>query len=75
MNRDGKERSKEIRLLKYEGLWGSGGEYAYEVLNFANGKLSVQGIRDKVSAIYGPVLLEDVIQYLKALESVGVVER
>ena len=74
-DRYGKERSKEIRLLKYEGLWGGGGEYAYEVLNFANGKLSVQGIRDKVAAIYGPVPLDDVIQYLKALESIGVVQR
>ena len=70
-----KERSGEIRLLKYQGLWGSGGEYAYEVLNFADGKLDAQGIRDKVSAEYGPVPLLDVLQYLRALESIGVVER
>jgi hypothetical protein len=71
----GKDRTKEIRLLKYEGLWGSGGEYAYEVLNFANRKMNVQEIRDAVSAIYGPVPLDDVLQYLKAAESIGVVER
>jgi aminopeptidase YwaD len=71
----GKDRTKEIRLLKYEGLWSSGGEYAYEVLNFANGKMNVQEIRDAVSAIYGPVPLDDVLQYLKAAESIGVVER
>ena len=26
------------KLLEYEGLWGGGEEYAYEVLNFADGK-------------------------------------
>ena len=30
----GKEKSKEIKLLSYEGLWGSGGEYAYESADF-----------------------------------------
>jgi aminopeptidase YwaD len=63
------------RLLNYEGLWGSGDEYAYEVLNFADGKRNAQQIRDAVSAEYGPVPLETVVEYLKALEAAGVVER
>jgi len=63
------------RLLSYEGLWGSGEEYAYEVLNFADGKRNAQEIRDAVSAEYGPVPLELVVEYLKALEKIGVVER
>ena len=63
------------KLLSYEGLWGSGEEYAYEVLNFANGKRNAQEIRDAVSAEYGPVPLELVVEYLKALEKVGVTER
>ncbi len=62
------------KLLSYEGLWGSGEEYAYEVLNFADGKRNTQGIRDAVSAEYGPVPLEIVTEYLKALEKCGVVE-
>ena len=62
------------KLLGYEGLWGGGEEYAYEVLNFANGR-SAQGIRDAVSAEYGPVPLEMVLEYLQALEKIGVVER
>jgi hypothetical protein len=62
------------RLLSYEGLWGSGEEYAYEVLNFANGKRNAQEIRDAVSAEYGPVPLAMVVEYLKALEKIGVVE-
>jgi len=36
------------KLLSYEGLWGSGEEYAYEVLNFADGKRNAQEIRDAV---------------------------
>jgi hypothetical protein len=63
------------KLLEYEGLWGSGEEYAYEVLNFADGKRNAQQIRDAVSAEYGPVPLEMVVEYLKALEAAGVVER
>ena len=63
------------KLLSYEGLWGSGEEYAYEVLNFADGKRSAQQIRDAVSAEYGPVSLELVVEYLQALERTGLVEQ
>jgi aminopeptidase YwaD len=63
------------KLLSYEGLWGSGEEYAYEVLNFADGKRNAQEIRDAVSAEYGPVPLELVVEYLKALEKIGVVQQ
>ena len=62
------------KLLSYEGLWGSGEEYAYEVLNFADGKRKAQGIRDAVSAEYGPVPFEMVAEYLQALEKIGIVE-
>jgi hypothetical protein len=44
---------KKPQLLEYQGLWGAGEEYAYEVLNFADGKRNVQEIRDAVSAEYG----------------------
>jgi aminopeptidase YwaD len=63
------------KLLSYEGLWGSGEEYAYEVLNFADGKRNVQKVRDAVSAEYGPVPMELVVEYLRTLEKIGVVER
>jgi len=63
------------KLLSYEGLWGSGEEYAYEALNFADGKRNAQEIRDGVSAEYGPVPLELAVEYLKALEKIGVVEQ
>ncbi len=63
------------KLLSFEGLWGAGEEYAYEVLNFADGKRNAQEIRDAVSAEYGPVPLELVVEYLRALEKMGVIEQ
>jgi aminopeptidase YwaD len=65
----------EPKLLSYEGLWGSGEEFAYEVLNFADGKRNAQEIRDAVSAEYGPVPLDLIVEYLKALETIGIVEK
>ena len=70
----GKDKTKELKLLSYEGLWGSGGEYAYECLNFADGKRNVQEIRNALSAEYGPIPVEYVLEYLRALENVGIVE-
>jgi hypothetical protein len=61
------------KLLSYQGLWGAGEEYAYETLNFVDGKRNAQQIRDAVSAEYGPVPLAAVIEYLKALEKIGVI--
>ena len=63
------------KLLDYQGLWGSGEEYAYEVLNFPDGKRNAQEIRDAVSAEYGPIPLELVVEYLQALEKIGLLEQ
>ena len=71
----GEQRAKKLKLLQYQGLRGGGEEYAYEVLNFVDGKRNSQQIRDAVSAEYGPVSLEAVVEYLKALEEIGVVKR
>lgn len=62
------------RLLDFEGRWGSGEEYAYEVANFVDGHRNAQEIRDAVSAEYGPVPLELVVEYLEALEKIGLIE-
>ncbi len=70
----GAEREKTIRLLLYQGLRGAGGEYAYEVLNLVNGRRTAQDIRDAGSAAYGPIPLELVVEYLRALESIRVIE-
>jgi len=45
----------------------------FEALSLADGKRSIAEIRDIVSAEYEPVSLEDVAQYFRFLESVGVV--
>jgi hypothetical protein len=71
----GDEKTQNLQLLRFQGLRGSGGEYAYEVLNFVNGERNAQQIRDAVSAEYGPVPLEYVLEYLRALESIGVIQR
>ncbi len=63
------------KLLDYQGLRGSGEEYAYETLNFVDGNRTISQIQDKVSAEYGPVSIDLVEEYLKALESIGVLRR
>jgi aminopeptidase YwaD len=63
------------RLLNYEGEWGSGeAGYAYEALNFADGKHSAGQIAEELSAEYGPIPPELVLEYLQALKSIGVVD-
>jgi aminopeptidase YwaD len=71
----GRERAAKLQLLKHQGLRGAGPEYAYEVLNFVDGRRPAREIRDAVSAIYGPVPLGAVVEYLRALEEIGVLER
>jgi aminopeptidase YwaD len=63
------------KLLDYLGLWGSGEEYAYETLNFVDGKRNAEKIREAVSAEYGPIPVDLVAEYLKSLEAIGVLRR
>jgi hypothetical protein len=67
------ERAEALALPKHTGLRAEGDAYAYEVLNLVDGHRTAQQVRDDVSAIYGPVPLEAVRDYLKALEDVGLV--
>ncbi len=62
------------KLLSYEGSWGAGEEYAYEALNFADGRRSAQQITDELSAEYGPVPAALVFEYLQALKRINVLE-
>jgi hypothetical protein len=70
----GAEREATIKLLQYRGMRGSGGEYAYEVLNLVDGRRTAQEVRDAVAATYGSIPLEVVVEYLRALESIRVIE-
>lgn len=45
----------------------------YEALNFADGRRTLLEIRDAVSAEYGPQEAQDIEQYFRLLEKVGVV--
>jgi hypothetical protein len=58
---------QQVPLAKY-------GHYMlYEALNLVDGKRSVAEIRDFISAEYEPVSVQDVDQYFRFLESVGVI--
>ena len=47
--------------------------YAYEIVNFVDGKRSVGEIRDAVAAEFGPIPLDVVADYLKACEEANIV--
>ncbi|HUP60457.1 MAG TPA: DUF4910 domain-containing protein [Thermoanaerobaculia bacterium] len=48
-------------------------EYRYETLNLVDGRRTAADIRDALSAIYAPIPLADVEEYLAALASIGVI--
>jgi hypothetical protein len=48
--------------------------YLYETLNFADGERNLSEIRDAVAAEYGPAPLDELEEYFRLLESVGVIE-
>jgi aminopeptidase YwaD len=62
------------RMLSFQGEWGAGEEYAYEALNFADGRRSARQITNELSAEYGPIPVELVTEYLQALKRIGVVD-
>jgi len=67
----GKERYAKIKLLNSEAtpllnVQDQSELYAYEIVNFVNGKRTVGEIRDAVSAEYGPLPLSLVADYLEA---------
>jgi aminopeptidase YwaD len=62
-----------LRMRRYEGRYGSAGQYAYETLNFVDGNRTVSDIRDWLTTELGPVPLEVVQEYLEALESIDVI--
>jgi hypothetical protein len=75
----GKERYGRIKLLngdanRYVNLLDTSGLYAYEILNFVNGKRTVGEIRDAVAAEYGPIGVDVVADYLAALAEAKIIE-
>jgi signal transduction histidine kinase len=69
--RIGKERYGKIKLMNSEAtqllnVRDQSELYAYEIVNFVNGKRTVGEIRDAVSAEYGPLSLTLVADFLQA---------
>lgn len=71
----GAERTAKLRVFSYRGLWGSGGEYNYEILNLVNGQRTITQIRNAVAAEFGPIPVEIVAEFLSALEEIGVITK
>ncbi|HYU31769.1 MAG TPA: M28 family peptidase [Thermoanaerobaculia bacterium] len=65
----------EPALAGWNGLWGNGDLYLYEALNLVDGKRTVRQIRDDLAAIYGPVPIEQVAEFLDEMRRIGVVGR
>jgi hypothetical protein len=67
----GSEKTKTLRMPELD----KGDIYSYEVLNFVDGKRNVQEITSMLSGAYGPISMDVVVEYLKALEAIGVINR
>jgi aminopeptidase YwaD len=63
------------KLLDFEGPRVGGGYYAFEARNFVDGHRSAQQITNELSAEFGAVPEAMVVEYLKALEAIGVLQR
>jgi hypothetical protein len=75
----GKERYGKIKLMNNEttqllNVRDQSELYAYEIVNFVDGKRSVGEIRDAVSAEYGPLPLTLVADYLQACIEAQVIQ-
>jgi aminopeptidase YwaD len=75
----GKERYGKIKLINSEAsaLLNTRDQselYAYELVNFVDGKRTVGEIRDAISAEYGPLPLNLVTDYLQACAEAGVIQ-
>ena len=75
----GKERYAKIKLINSEAtqllnVRDQSELYAYEIVNFVNGKRTVGEIRDAVSAEYGPLQANLVADYLDACAEAGVIQ-
>ena len=62
------------KLLDYQGEWGGSEEYAYDALNFADGRHTTQQVADELSAEFGPIPAALMAEYLLALKGIGVVD-
>lgn len=77
-DRLGSERVRKIKLLNADSsrllnAQDSGAIYAYEIVNFVDGKRTVGEIRDAVAGEFGPIPLDVVSDYLQACEEAKII--
>lgn len=78
LDRLGSERVRKIKLLNADSsrllnAQDSGAIYAYEIVNFVDGKRTVGEIRDAVAGEFGPIPLDVVSDYLQACEEAKII--
>jgi aminopeptidase YwaD len=78
LDRLGPDRVRKIKLLNADSsrllnAQDSGAIYAYEIVNFVDGKRTVGEIRDAVAGEFGPIPLEVVSDYLQACEEAKII--
>jgi aminopeptidase YwaD len=78
LDRLGPERVRQIKLLNADSsrllnAQDSGAIYAYEIVNFVDGKRTVGEIRDAVAGEFGPIPLDVVSDYLQACEEAKII--
>jgi aminopeptidase YwaD len=66
--------SEDLRVVERIGAKPKGEILLYEILNLVDGKRSIQAIRDYLTASYGAISVEDVSDYLRLLDKIGVVK-
>jgi len=71
----GAEKLAELSLPRHSTAFGTGRMFTYEALNFVDGERSVSDIRDWLVAELGEVPVDHLVEYLSALESIGVIRR
>jgi len=74
----GNERYQKIQLLNNDAsplvsVRNQGELYAYEIVNFVDGKRTIGEIRDAVSAEYGPLPVSVVFNYLQACAEADII--
>ncbi len=72
LSRLGRERYRKVKLLN--GNVPQSDLYAYEILNFVDGTRNLGAIRNAVSAEFGPVSLDLVVDYVQALAEARIVK-
>jgi aminopeptidase YwaD len=65
---------EDLRIVERIGAKPGGEILLYEILNLVDGRRSIQAIRDYLTAAYGTVPIEEVSDYLRLLDKIGVVK-